>query len=43
MIYVGRGTDTDIIVASAKAYVNALNRLLSMKGAQKEATAGPNP
>jgi 2-isopropylmalate synthase len=26
--YVGRGADTDIIVASAKAYMNALNRLL---------------
>jgi 2-isopropylmalate synthase len=29
--YVGRGTDTDIIVASAKAYMNSLNRLLSME------------
>ena len=28
--YVGRGADTDIIVASARAYMNALNRLLSM-------------
>ena len=28
--YVGRGSDTDIIVASAKAYMNALNRLLVM-------------
>ena len=27
--YTGRGADTDIIVASAKAYINALNRLLS--------------
>ncbi len=27
--YTGRGADTDIIVASAKAYLNALNRLLS--------------
>jgi 2-isopropylmalate synthase len=26
--YTGRGADTDIIVASAKAYINALNRLL---------------
>jgi 2-isopropylmalate synthase len=26
--YVGRGADTDIIVASAKAYMNALNRAL---------------
>jgi len=27
--YTGRGADTDIIVASAKAYINALNRLLA--------------
>ncbi len=27
--YTGRGADTDIIVASAKAYMNALNRLLA--------------
>ena len=27
----GRGADTDIIVASAKAYINALNRLLTAK------------
>ena len=29
--YTGRGADTDIIVASAKAYMNALNRLLAGK------------
>jgi 2-isopropylmalate synthase len=29
--YTGRGADTDIIVASAKAYVNALNRLIAAK------------
>ena len=29
--YTGRGADTDIIVASAKAYMNALNRLLAAK------------
>jgi 2-isopropylmalate synthase len=29
--YTGRGADTDIIVSSAKAYVNALNRLLAAK------------
>lgn len=28
-VFVGRGSDTDIIVASAKAYMNALNRALS--------------
>lgn len=27
--YVGRGSDTDIIVASARAYMNALNRLMA--------------
>ena len=31
MTYTGRGADTDVIVASAKAYVNALNRLLAAK------------
>ena len=29
-IYAGRGADTDIIVASAKAYINAVNRMLTM-------------
>ena len=33
--YVGRSADTDIIVASAKAYMNALNRMLSVEQ-QKE-------
>jgi 2-isopropylmalate synthase len=27
--YTGRGADTDIIVSSAKAYVNAINRMIS--------------
>jgi 2-isopropylmalate synthase len=30
--YSGRGADTDIIVASGKAYMNALNRLLAVTG-----------
>ena len=30
-IYGGHGADTDIIVASAKAYVNALNKLIISK------------
>jgi len=34
--YTGRGADTDIIVASAKAYMNALNRLLAVKKARQE-------
>ena len=31
-VYTGRGSSTDIIVASAKAYVNALNKLISIEG-----------
>ncbi len=31
--YTGRGADPDIVVASAKAYMNALNRLLSVRKA----------
>ncbi len=31
----GRGANTDIIVASAKAYINALNRLASLEAARK--------
>jgi len=31
-VYTGRGAATDIIVASAKAYMNALNRLIAAKG-----------
>ena len=45
MNYVGRGGSTDIIVASAKAYVNALNRLVAnrdiAKPAEKGAKVGP--
>ena len=33
---VGRGADPDIIVASAKAYINALNRLECLKGNVKK-------
>jgi 2-isopropylmalate synthase len=29
--YVGRGADTDIVVASAKALLNALNRVLAVQ------------
>lgn len=32
LTYTGRGASTDIIVAAAKAYMNALNRLLLAKG-----------
>ena len=34
-VFVGRGSDTDIIVASAKAYMNALNRALSVDSSTK--------
>ena len=33
--YTGRGADTDIIVATAKAHINALNRLLAAKKASR--------
>ena len=34
--FTGHGADTDIIVASAKAYVNALNRLLDVLGTEAQ-------
>jgi 2-isopropylmalate synthase len=34
-IYMGRSTSTDIVVASAKAYVSALNRLLAQEGGRE--------
>lgn len=34
--YTGRGADTDILVASAKAYMNALNRLLASRQTGQE-------
>ena len=40
--YVGRGADTDIIVASAKAYMNALNRMMSVSRRQ-DAEVRSNP
>ncbi|MDE2900943.1 MAG: 2-isopropylmalate synthase, partial [Chloroflexota bacterium] len=33
-IYSGRAADTDILVASAKAYTNAMNRLLALDGTE---------
>jgi 2-isopropylmalate synthase len=33
--YTGRGAATDIIVASARAYMNALNRLLAARGSRR--------
>ena len=31
VVYQGHGTDKDILVASAKAYMNAINKLMNMK------------
>jgi len=33
--YTGRAADTDIIVASARAYLSALNRMLTVTGRTK--------
>ena len=41
-VYVGRGSDTDIIVASAKAYMNALNRLLAIEGIEPMGASTPS-
>jgi len=30
-IFNGRGSDTDIVVSSAKAYVNAINRMIQFQ------------
>ena len=34
--YIGRGASTDIIEASAKAYVDAINRMVAAEGTQPE-------
>ena len=36
-VFTGRGSDGDIVVASTKAYLNALNRLLAAERAANEA------
>lgn len=41
--YIGRAADTDIIVAAAKAYMNALNRLLAMGDTSKSAEVALTP
>ena len=38
--FIGRGADTDIIVASAKAYMNALNRLLASRSVPEAQAVG---
>ena len=37
--YVGRGSDTDILVASAKAYLHAINRLLTIEEGERAVAA----
>jgi len=39
--YTGRAADTDIIVASAKAYMSALNRMLLVSARNDEVRANP--
>ncbi|KAJ3060746.1 hypothetical protein HDU98_003332 [Podochytrium sp. JEL0797] len=36
-VYQGTGTDADVLIASAKAYINAINRLIATKHAQAAA------
>ncbi len=36
MVYTGRGSDTDVIVSSAKAYVNAINRMITTQRTRDE-------
>ena len=38
-IFSGRGVDTDIVVASARAYMQALNKLLAAKEEQESIVA----
>jgi 2-isopropylmalate synthase len=39
-VYSGRGSDSDIVVASAKAYINAINRLITIGVQDRSATTG---
>ena len=39
-VYSGRSSDSDIVVASAKAYVNAINRLITIGVQDRSATTG---
>jgi 2-isopropylmalate synthase len=40
-VYTGRGASTDILIASARAYINALNRLVAVEGLA--ASPAPQP
>ena len=39
--YTGRAADTDIIVSSAKAYMSALNRMITVTARNDEVRANP--
>lgn len=41
--YTGRAADTDIIVSSAKAYMSALNRMITVSGRVSGVGANPQP
>jgi 2-isopropylmalate synthase len=41
--YTGRGADTDILVAAAKAMLQAINRALSVETPHKDALVRANP
>ncbi len=41
-VYGGHGADTDIIVASAKAYINALNKLITLQKEKAQAEEKPH-
>jgi len=36
ILYTGHGTSTDIIVASARAYLTAINRMIALKDAKSQ-------
>ena len=42
-VYIGRGASTDIIVASAKAYLSAINRILAYEGISDLPAVGTTP
>ena len=39
-VFSGQGADEDIVVGSARAYVSALNKLISYYSASKQVSAG---
>ena len=39
-VFSGNGADEDIVVGSARAYVSALNKLISYQSAIKQVSAG---